>query len=103
VDVQPVEGALVVNVGDMVEKWTGGEVRSTRHRVVHRGTGFRVSVPFFLEPGKDVVVSCLDEFKEGMGERVAKGEIGPEVEKEVRYWDHLVGKVGGNFYGGGED
>ncbi|MCJ1444517.1 MAG: hypothetical protein MMC23_005019 [Stictis urceolatum] len=100
VSVQPVEGALVVNVGDMVEMWTGGQVRSTKHRVVHTGKGFRVSVPFFLEPGRDVVVRCLDEFKEGLEERLERGEVGPEMTKEVRYWDHLVGKIGGNFYGG---
>lgn len=39
----PVEGAFVVNVGDMMERWTNGLWASTRHRVVHRGDGFRVS------------------------------------------------------------
>ena len=39
----PVEGAFVVNIGDMMERWTNGLWKSTRHRVVHRGGGFRVS------------------------------------------------------------
>lgn len=43
----PVEGALVVNLGDMMERWTNGLWASTRHRVVHRGDGFRVSGRFF--------------------------------------------------------
>ncbi|KAF8458216.1 hypothetical protein BDZ91DRAFT_743282 [Kalaharituber pfeilii] len=46
----PIEGAYVVNIGDMVEAWTNGLWKSTRHRVVHKGNGYRVSVPFFFEP-----------------------------------------------------
>ena len=90
-DVQPLEGAYVVNVGDMVELWTGGRVRSTRHRVLHRGVGFRVSVPFFFEPDAECLVEVLEEFKVDGVER-----------KGIKYEDHLKGKVGGNFYGGEE-
>ena len=92
-DIEPIRGAYVVNVGDMVELFTGGVVKSTRHRVVHRdGTqGYRVSVPFFFEPDRDAMVEVLEEFRSEEN----KGWKG------VRYWDHLVGKVGGNFYGGG--
>lgn len=43
ISADPVEGAFVVNVGDMMERWTNGLWASTRHRVVHRGDGFRVS------------------------------------------------------------
>ena len=92
-NVEPVPGALVVNVGDMVERWTAGWVRSTKHRVVHTGQGFRVSVPFFLEPGAEVVVGPLAECVERV-----KADGKEPVEGNVRYWDHLVGKVGGNFY-----
>jgi isopenicillin N synthase-like dioxygenase len=94
----PIEGAYVVNVGDMVEKWTAGLVKSTRHRVVHTGKGFRCSVPFFLEPDADVLVKPLDECIEQVREK--GGQVNDE--KGVTYWDHLVGKVGGNFYGSSE-
>jgi isopenicillin N synthase-like dioxygenase len=93
--VEPIEGAFVVNVGDMVELWTAGLVRSTKHRVVHKGGGYRVSVPFFLEPGKDVIVEPLQECVSKMKELKRTPAVG-----QVRYWDHLVGKVGGNFYKG---
>jgi isopenicillin N synthase-like dioxygenase len=96
-DVPPRPGALVVNVGDMVERWTGGWVRSTRHRVVHAGAGFRVSVPFFLEPGADVVVRALPECAARAKE---EGRFLEGSDEGLRYWDHLVGKVGGNFYEG---
>lgn len=53
VNADPVQGAYVVNVGDMMERWTNGLWRSTVHRVVHRGGEYRVSVPFFFEPDWD--------------------------------------------------
>ena len=53
INADPVPGAFIVNIGDMMERWTNGMWRSTTHRVVHRGHGFRVSVPFFHEPDFD--------------------------------------------------
>ena len=50
VNADPLEGAYVVNIGDMLERWTNGLWKSTRHRVVHGGGNYRVSVPFFFEP-----------------------------------------------------
>jgi len=92
ISADPVEGAFVVNIGDMVELWTNGLYKSTRHRVVHRGGNYRVSVPFFLEPDLEARVGPLEECVERTG--------GVRVGREVRYGDHLAGKVGGNFYGG---
>ena len=88
----PVEGALVVNIGDMMERWTNSLWRSTRHRVVHRGEGYRVSVPFFVEPDFEARVRPLEECVARSG--------GVERWGEVVYGEHLVGKVGGNFYEG---
>lgn len=53
INANPIPGAFVVNIGDMMERWTNGLWRSTVHKVVHRGDGFRVSVPFFYEPDFD--------------------------------------------------
>ena len=50
INADPVPGAFVVNIGDMMERWTNGMWRSTSHRVVHRGQEFRTSIPFFYEP-----------------------------------------------------
>ena len=54
-------GALIVNVGDMLQEATGGFYRSTTHRVVNP-TGeaakrSRISMPLFLHPRRDVVLS----------------------------------------------
>ena len=53
------ENAMVVNVGDMLELWTGGRLVSTPHRVVNRSGRQRQSFPFFCKPRWDVVVEPL--------------------------------------------
>lgn len=93
INADPIPGAFVVNIGDMMERWTNGLWKSTVHRVIHRGEGFRVSVPFFFEPGFDVVVRPLGKCVERSGE--------PARFKEKKYGEHLLEKVGGNFYAGG--
>ena len=50
INADPIHGAFVVNIGDMMERWTNGLWKSTIHRVMHQGDGFRVSLPFFMEP-----------------------------------------------------
>lgn len=58
-DVLHVDGALIVNIGDMMERWTNCQYRSTLHRVVPTGQE-RYSVAFFLDPTPDCMVECLE-------------------------------------------
>jgi isopenicillin N synthase-like dioxygenase len=58
IDVPPQENALAVNFGKVLELWTGGLIRATRHRVL--GTGRqRYSIPFFYEARPDAVIAPL--------------------------------------------
>ncbi|KAG5056958.1 hypothetical protein JHK82_011958 [Glycine max] len=58
-DVPHVEGALIVNIGDMMERWTNCLYRSTLHRVMPTGKE-RYSVAFFFDPASDCVVECFE-------------------------------------------
>ena len=63
VDVASVRGELVVNSGDMLKEMTAGFYPSTTHRVVNPAGGgafanvSRISIPFFLTPRPEVVLS----------------------------------------------
>ncbi|KAH9251826.1 hypothetical protein BASA81_010269 [Batrachochytrium salamandrivorans] len=60
VDVRVVPGALVVNVGDMLEVWSGGRIRAAEHRVVvHPSPRHRLSVPFFFNPDYAQVMQAI--------------------------------------------
>lgn len=57
-DVPPEEGTLAVNFGKVLDRWTGGRIKATEHRVIGRGQA-RHSIPFFLEPRVDAEIRPL--------------------------------------------
>jgi isopenicillin N synthase-like dioxygenase len=58
VDVEPREGTLAINFGKVLDRWTGGRIKATEHRVL--GTDReRFSIPFFYEPRVDAEISAL--------------------------------------------
>jgi isopenicillin N synthase-like dioxygenase len=62
-DVNPPEGALVVNIGDMLQRLTNHVLPSTSHRVVNpapeRAHLPRYSIPFFLHFAPDYLIETL--------------------------------------------
>ncbi|MEM9310300.1 MAG: 2-oxoglutarate and iron-dependent oxygenase domain-containing protein [Pseudomonadota bacterium] len=77
--VEAQEGALVINVGDMLERLTAGKLVSTTHRVVNpAGAGAlrsRYSMPFFLHFRPDYMIEPLRDCVSEMGEESAEESI----------------------------
>jgi len=58
-DVPPVEGALVINTGDMMQVWSNDRYRAAMHRVLASNEIERYSIPFFYNPMAGTVVEPL--------------------------------------------
>ena len=93
IDAPPVPGTLVCNIGDMLDRLTGGWYRSTPHRVRNLSGHGRLSFPFFLDPGFASEVPPLPD-------RAAAGDDGRRRwdGQDLRaftgsYGDYLLGKV----------
>ena len=99
VEAPPLDGAIVCNLGDMVERLTGGRYRSTPHRVLDTGED-RLSYPLFLDPGFDAVVERLPVVPRPTDEEAAGRWDHTSVHGfSGTYGDYLLGKVARVFPG----
>jgi isopenicillin N synthase-like dioxygenase len=56
IEAPPIANTFVCNIGDMLERMTGGLYRSTAHRVKNLSSQDRISFPFFFDPNFTVPV-----------------------------------------------
>ena len=59
IPVEPTPGVIVCNLGDMLERLTGGRYRSTPHRVRNTSGRSRLSFPYFFDPSWHARVPSL--------------------------------------------
>lgn len=62
--VPPVDGALVINIGDVLQIMSNEKYKSIEHRVVADRSKTRISMPIFVNPAPDAIIGPLPELLE---------------------------------------
>jgi len=88
IDVPSEPNTLVINIGDMMQRWTNNRFKSTIHRVLNPScVRHRFSTPFFFEPNFDTIVECIESCR-------GDGVLYPPV----KFGDHLENMYSSTFY-----
>jgi isopenicillin N synthase-like dioxygenase len=94
----PVEGSFVCNVGDMLDRMTGGRYRSNPHRVAVNTSGRdRLSIPLFFDPDFDAAVQPVPGLVRRPDDRAERWDGLSVHDWEGRYGDYVLAKVGKVF------
>ena len=95
----PVPGSFVCNIGDMLDRMTGGLFRSTPHRVRNPAARDRLSFPFFFDPGFSARVQPIELAGQDLppDDRDERWDRASVHAFEGTYGDYLLAKVGKVF------
>lgn len=85
----PVPGSFVMNVGDILARWSNNRFVSTPHRVINRSGRERYSQPFFFDPSMDHTIAALASC-------VPAGTT--SVHEPVVYRDYLMERIDKNYH-----
>jgi isopenicillin N synthase-like dioxygenase len=81
-------GMFLVNIGQILSRWTNGLFPATPHRVVNLEGVERHAIPFFFDPDFDAVISCLP---------TCESDDNPARYPPIRYLDHILAFTNRNF------
>ena len=56
----PLRGSFIINIGELMKRWTNGRFKATVHRVVHLQDKSRYSMPLFCNPNFRTMVDPRD-------------------------------------------
>jgi isopenicillin N synthase-like dioxygenase len=97
IDAPPLPGTLVCNIGDMLDRLTGGVYRSTPHRVRNYGDRDRLSFPLFFDPDFAAEIRPLPGRAAPADDRATRWDGSSVHEFSGSYGNYLLHKVGKVF------
>lgn len=92
--VEPTRGALVVNIGDIVQVWSNDRYRAALHRVVANANAERFSVPFFFCPAYSAAYAPLPTTVDGKT---------PPRYRRIKWGEFYAGRAAGDYADHGEE
>lgn len=85
----PIPGSFVMNVGDILARWSNDVFVSTPHRVINRSGRERYSQPFFFDPSMAETIDVLPP---------CAGQDGQKKYEPVVYRDYLMERIDKNYH-----
>lgn len=99
IEAPPIPGTFVCNIGDMLDRMTGGFYRSTPHRVRNQGTSGRLSFPFFFDPHWDAEIEPIQPARNIADDKQHRWDQASVHEFAGTYGDYILQKVAKVFPG----
>jgi isopenicillin N synthase-like dioxygenase len=94
IEIPPVPGTFVVNVGDLLQRWTNDVYISSLHRVLNRGRDARMSISFFVYANPRAEIACLDTCRSPDRQPRYAPVIAGEYIKELLTQAYTTGRTG---------
>ena len=91
ISADPIPETFIVNVGDMMETWTGGKYKATPHRVRSGLPKGRISMPFFFDPAFECTIQP-GSIKNAAG-AIDHSVTAQMSGKPIRYGDYITHKI----------
>jgi len=93
IEAPPIPGTLICNIGDMLDRLTGGAYKSTPHRARNVSGISRISFPFFFDPGFEAEIVPLPSHAVLADDRDTRWDRASVHDFRGTYGDYLLGKV----------
>lgn len=97
IDAPPIPNTFVCNIGDMLDRMTGGLYRSTPHRVRNLANRDRLSFPFFFDPNFNVEVQPIVLNQSVYDDQQERWDHASVHTFQGTYGEYVLNKVGKVF------
>jgi isopenicillin N synthase-like dioxygenase len=94
IEVPPIQGTFVVNVGDLFARWTNDRYVSTLHRVINRTNHARLSISFFAIPNPRAEIAVLETCRSASNPAIYEPVIACDYCAELLEQAHRTGRAG---------